>query len=134
MESLIRAVGDFLAAVLGAVGFVGRPRRRANIRHDLELLRDLEATSRDFAPGTKPHQELTEHIAREVTTHSDLNQKQRPWGSIVLALAIAVPLAYLAYKLSDDGFSWWSVIPGFVAVLMAISIAGMLNPSEDSKP
>jgi hypothetical protein len=65
METLVRAASDFLAAILARVGFVGRPRRRAAIRQDLELLRDLEATP-ELGRGTWAHEVLVGHIALDV--------------------------------------------------------------------
>ena len=61
MEALVKAVAEFVAAILGAIGFVGRPRRRASIRHDLELLRDLEA-SPEFDHQTAAHRALVEQV------------------------------------------------------------------------
>jgi hypothetical protein len=131
---LLKAASDFFAAVLGAAGFVGRPRRRAAIRDDLELLRDLEK-SPEFGPGTWTREVLTAHITLEVARHAgvDLPRRKIAWGSIVMAFVIGAPLAYLTYRLDRDGFEWWSLLPGIIAGLMFIAILGMLfNPDEAS--
>ena len=67
MESLVKAMSDFLAAVLGRVGFVGRPRRRAAIHDDLQLLDQLRDSS-DFGPESPAHHFLRNHIGSEETT------------------------------------------------------------------
>jgi hypothetical protein len=53
MADLANAIADFLAAVLRSVGFVGRPRKRAAIRDDLVLLRELEAFE-ELGRGLRP--------------------------------------------------------------------------------
>lgn len=135
METLVRAASDFLAAILAKVGFVGRPRRRAAIRQDWELLRDLEATD-SFAQGTWAHQVLIGHITLEVAKYAgvELPRRRVPWGSVVFAALIGAPLGYLTYTLNQDGFRWYSLFPGVVSALMAIAILGMIFASDEETP
>jgi len=134
VESLIKATSDFLAAVLGKVGFVGRPRRRAAIHDDLQLLDQLRDSS-DFGPDSPAHHFLLNHITAEVASYSgvDLRRKRKiPWFSVVLSIVIGGPFGYWTYKLNDDGFAWFSLLPGFVAALMFIAALGMLFGGEET--
>ncbi|MFL5818262.1 MAG: hypothetical protein ACJ76L_11770 [Conexibacter sp.] len=135
METLVRAASDFLAAILARVGVVGRPRRRAAIRQDLELLRDLEATP-ELGRDTWAHQVLIGHIALEVAKYSgvELPRRRIPWGSVIFAALIGGPLGYLTYSINDDGFRWYSLFPGLIAGLMAIAILGMIFASDEEAP
>ena len=134
MESLVKAMSDFLAAVLGRVGFVGRPRRRAAIHDDLQLLDQLRDSS-DFGPESPAHHFLRNHITTEVADYSgvELRRKRKiPWTSVVLSIAIGGPFAYWTYKLNDDGFAWLSLFPGLIAALMILAALGMTFGSEET--
>jgi hypothetical protein len=134
VESLVKAASDFLAAVLGKVGFVGRPRRRAAIHDDLQLLDQLRDSS-DFGPDSPAHQFLRNHITAEVAGYSgvDLRRKRKiPWSSVVLSVVIGAPFGYWTYKLNDDGFAWLSLLPGLIAALMFLASLGMIFGGEET--
>ena len=133
MEGLVKAVSDFLAAALRGLGFVGRPRRRAGIRDDLELL-DRLRDSPDFGTESSAHRFLLEHITSEVAKLAgveSIRKRKIPWASVAMALLIAAPLAYWTYKLNHDGFLWLSLFPGTVAGLMLVAVLGMLFGEEE---
>ncbi len=128
MNALIEAGRDFVAAILRAVGYMGQPRRRASIRQDLELLRDLERSS-EFAQGTAAHQVLVSHIGEEVTRYAGQARRKIPWASITFAAALGAGAGYLTYILNEPGFRWYSLFPATFATLMAIAIIGMFSES-----
>jgi hypothetical protein len=134
VEGLIKAASEFVAAVLGLVGYVGRGHRRSGIREDLGLLRELETFPDYFGRDTWPHTVLATRISLDVARLSgvDLPSERRkiPWSSIVLAALVGAPLGYLTFTLNEDGFRWYSLFPGAVAALMGISILGMLLPEQ----
>src|SRR5579884_4163683 len=102
MDSLLKAATDFLAAVLSALGFVGRPRRRAGIREDLDVLGRLR-DSPDFGPGSQAYGFLFKHVTREVARYAgvELERKRKiPWSGIVFASLVGLPLGYLTYTLN----------------------------------
>jgi hypothetical protein len=134
MADLVRAASDFLAALLSSIGFVGRPRRRAGIREDIELLGTLEAAPA-FGPSSRAHRMMTEHITTEVAKLAGVELRRRrqvPWSSVFVAAAIGLPCAYWAYKLDQHDFAWLSVLPGAVALLMLLGILGMVTGSDDA--
>jgi hypothetical protein len=136
VEALIKAASDVLAAILARLGFVGRPRRRAAIHDDLALLREIEAHP-DFGRDSWPHNALLNHIAIEIGKFSGVEFKRRrkiQWGSIALYAIIGAPLGYLTYTLTDDGFVWYAVFPGFVALMMGLATLGMLFAPEPEAP
>jgi hypothetical protein len=53
---------------------------------------------------------------------------------VALAAAIGIPLGYLSYSLSEDGFDWFSIPAGIGAALMLIAIIGMLSENDDAEP
>jgi hypothetical protein len=134
-EGLLSAAADFLAAVLRAVGYVGRPRRRAGIREDLELLTELEKFP-DFGPGSFAHRILSDHIRTEVARLAghELGSARRkiPWASVVLAAVIGAPLGFFTYRLDENGFRWYSIFPGAGALLMLVAIFGMFLPEQEA--
>lgn len=132
VEGLLKAALDFLAAVLARLGFTGRPRRRAGIRQDLELLHELEKFPH-LGPGTWAHQMLSGHIEFEIAKLAGIEFPRRniPWGSVVLAAVVGFPLGYVTYVLNKDGFNWWSLIPGIVSGLMLFGLLGLLLAPEE---
>lgn len=144
MEPLLKALSEFVAAILGLVGFVGRSRRRESIHEDLRLLEQLRE-SPDFGEGSSAHRHLLEHVGSEVAVFvgATRRRKKRNWGSIVLALFLGVPLAYWTYTIVNGGFRWYALFPGvvgglflLVAVSMAIQgeeVAGDEQDAGDSK-
>jgi len=87
MADLVKAIGDFIAALLSVVGFVGRPRQRSHIREDLALLRELEA-----------HEHITIQIARFSGLDLRTSRRSISWSSVVLATVIWAPLWTLCLK------------------------------------
>lgn len=139
MEALVNAASEFLAAIFARVGFVGRPRRRAAIRDELELLATIRE-SPDFGADSKAHKFFSDHITAEIARYSgvELRRKRKiPWSSVVLALLIGLPFAYWTYKLNEDHFSWFSLLPGLLAALMLLAVLGMLfgdSSSSEEEP
>jgi hypothetical protein len=132
MDTFIKTIADLFAAVLGRVGYVGKPRRRADIRDNMKLVTEL-AEHPDIGRGSWPHQALMNRIALDVGRLAGVSFKTRkiPWGSVVLALLIGVPCGYWAYVIDRDAWHWYSVFPGLVAVLMALTTLGMIiSPPE----
>ena len=130
MGELFKAVADVFAAILGTLGFIGKPRLRHSIREDMQILNDLGAHD-SFGVDSTPYVALHERIGLNVERLADVEpRKKRPLGAIVIASLICLALAYWTYKLNDDGFAWVSLLPGFFAFLFFVSTIGMIFPSE----
>jgi hypothetical protein len=133
MEALVNAVSEFMAAIFARLGFVGRQRRRANIKEDLSLL-EIFRSSPAFGSESTAAVQLLAHINNEVARYSGGEPKRKiEWGSIVTALVFGVPAAYVTYKLNQDGFSWFSLLPGAIAAFMLIGALGLLFNRKDSE-
>lgn len=134
MEALVNAVSEFLAAIFARFGYVGRPRRRQNIRDELALL-DLIRDSSAFGVESDAAGFLSGHITHEVARYSgiELERKRKiAWNSVVIALVVGIPFAYWTYKLNQHGFAWLSLLTGFVAGFMLIGGLGILLTGDDS--
>jgi hypothetical protein len=131
MEALVNAVSEFLAAVFARLGFVGRQRRRVNIKEDLSLL-DMLRDSPSFGPESTAATHLLTHIEEEVARYSGIEQKRKiQWGSVATAFVIGLPAAYLTYKLNQDGFSWFTLLTAPIAAFMLIGGLALLLNSKD---
>lgn len=125
MEALVNAVSEFLAAIFARLGYVGRTRRRASIRDEIGLLK-MFRESPAFGIDSRAAQSLSEHITREVERYAGVEPKSKvEWGSVAAAAIIGIPLGYWTYKLNQGGFSWVSLFPGTVSVLMLIAVLGV---------
>jgi hypothetical protein len=137
VEGLVRAASDFIAAVLSGLGFVGRPRRRAGIRDDLDLLDRLRDTP-EFGPDSSAHAYLSDHITQEIARLSGIaleRTRKIAWSSVVMGLVFGLPLAYVTYRINQDGFNWISLLPGILAAVLLLGTLGLLmggtETSED---
>jgi hypothetical protein len=134
VETLFNTIGNALGAVLRALGYVGRPRLRAAIREDLELLHRLE-TVPDFERGTPIHGVMLAHIGSQILRLVGIpvvgERKQVQWNSVFLGLVVGGPLAYGTYALSKNGFSWWSLLTGAIAFFFLVGgVWGGLFPGR----
>jgi hypothetical protein len=140
------AVGGFIAAILGRIGYVGRPRRRSEIRHDLQLL-DEVAESQHLGRESRGYATLKDRIEKDVMCLAGVKvegDKTRPVGSIVFGLIFGIPAAYWTYWLVRDGFEWLALLPGTVAGFLLIATLSMLvlgvqaetasKPDEKTQP
>lgn len=128
MEALVNAVSEFLAAIFARFGYVGRARRRANIRDELALLETLRGSA-SFGNESLAARHLTDHIDREVARYSGIEiegKRKIAWGTVATAAIFGFPAAFWTYMLNQDGFDWLSLLPGAVAVFMLIGGLGVL--------
>lgn len=100
-EALVHAASELLAAIFGRLGYVGRPRRRASIREEIELL-DRLRSSPNFGPESDALRMLSDHISEEIASYAGKDLKRKAWGSATFGLIVGLPLAYVTYKLNQD--------------------------------
>lgn len=132
MEALINSISEMLAALFARFGYVGRPRRRANLRDEIKLLEELRG-SPAFGAETDSARYLTNHIANEVARYAGVLKKRKiPWGTVVLCAVIGLPFSYWTYTMVRDDFVWYSVLPGLVAGFFVIGGLGVLLTGDDS--
>jgi hypothetical protein len=135
MEALVNAISEFLAAIFARFGYVGRTRKRAHIREDLVLLDEIRSSAA-YGPQSETASYLHAHINREVADYSGITLKHKrkiPWGTVALALPLGLGFAYWTYKIVDDGFSLFSLIPGTAAAFFLIGGLGVLFTGDDSE-
>lgn len=136
METIVNWAADLVAAILAKLGIVGRARRRGSIHEDLKLLTEI-GDHATFGRESWPHMALADHVALEIGKYAGVDFKQRrkvAWGSVFLALIIGAPFGYLTYKLNESGFTWYSIFPGFVALMMFTAVLGMIFAPEPEAP
>jgi hypothetical protein len=132
VEALVNAISEFLAALFARFGYVGRPRRRTNLRDEIKLLEEIRA-SPAFGPDTDSARFLTNHIANEVARYAGVLKKRKiPWSSVILAAIIGLPFTYWTYTMVRDGFVWYAVFPGLVAGFFLVGGLGVLLTGDDS--
>lgn len=94
MGALVNSISEVLAALFAKFGYVGRPRRRANLRDEIKLLEELRA-SPAFGPDTDSARFLTNHIANEVAGYAGVLKKRKiPWGTVGVSAIIGLPFSY----------------------------------------
>lgn len=133
MDALVNAISELLAAIFGRLGYVGRPRRRANIRDEIKLLDEIRSSS-IFGSDSESARQLTDHIAQEVARYSGVIRKRRiPVGSVIICAVLGLPAAYVTYRMVRDGFVWYSIFPGIIAGFFIFGGLAILFTGDDSK-
>jgi hypothetical protein len=79
VEALVNSISEFLAALFARFGYVGRPRRRANLRDEIKLLDEIR-DSPAFGAESDGARHLTDHIANELARYSGVLKK---WHSML---------------------------------------------------
>jgi len=133
MEALVSSISEFLAAIIARFGYVGRPRRRTNIRDELKLLDEIRS-SQAFGVESESAHHLSSHISNEIARYSGVVRKRKvPWGTVIISAIIGLPALYLTFTLVQDGFVWYSIFPGLVAAFFVIGGLGVLFTGDDSE-
>lgn len=128
MGELLKSATEFLTAVLSALGFAGRTRRRANIHLDLKLLNDLRDHP-EFGTDSLAAFLMVEHVTNEVArlTGAELKRKRKiEWSSIILAAALGGAAFYFGQRSSTPLSTILYVVTG----IMGVSILGGLLPDS----
>jgi hypothetical protein len=129
-------MGDFIASLLGAIGVIGRPRRRKAIIDDLDLLARLQGFEQ-FAPATNPHTWLSNHIALQIAEFSGLDTRTKKravgLGTVSISALITAGLGYLTYYLRSH-FGWWCVFAAVPAAFFALITLTMFFSKEEVLP
>ena len=132
MEALVNAITELLAAIFGRLGYVGRPRRRENIRDEIKLLDEIRSSS-NFGAESESAQYLTDHITQEVARYSGVLRKRKiPWGTVVFCAVIGLPLAYWTFTMVRNGFVWYAIFPGFIGGFFVVAGLGVWATGDDS--
>lgn len=115
-ESVSRAIMDFFGEVCRTFGFIGRPRRRADIREDLRLLGELDASpqlTQEAKEATKFW--LNNQIILQVAAYADVDlrtvRRKVQWGAVFFSTCFWAPLGWLTYHLVSIGDGWWATFP-----------------------
>lgn len=135
MPALVNAISEFLAAIFAQFGYVGRTRKRAHIREDLVLLAQIREPDA-CGPQSEAVEDLHDHIKREIKDYSRTTLKHKrkiPWGTVLLAIPLGLVFAYWTYKIVDDGFALFSLLPGTAAAFFLIGGLGVLFTGDDSE-
>lgn len=120
-----------LAVVLPILTAVGigsrRSRLRNEIRENLALVEEVQKHAL-LSDHTLSSAWLQGRIATDIArlTGQTGGKKEKPIqkGSAGLALVLALAFGYWTWSIDRDGFVWYSVFPGTVSALMAISFWG----------
>jgi uncharacterized membrane protein (DUF2068 family) len=122
-DVILKAIPVAFAAATAIYKFRdARPRRRATLKADLEL---LKAAREQNLECMQLETSVRAELARLYDREKRAEWKTLAFGS-VFALAFGVWTAYIV----KDGFSWWALLTGFFTFI-GISIA--LSGLEDSR-
>jgi hypothetical protein len=100
-----------------------RPRRRATLKADLELLSAAWGQHLDCKEFEAYVQSELSHLYRRTTTTD--------WGTIAIGLLFALGFGGWTAYLVSDGFSWWAIATGFLAFGgLSMVVTGLFDPSR----
>lgn len=134
--SIIQAAIAAMTSLATLLGVVGRKRRlRAEIRDNLALLvalRTADAMKGEWQSIDWLEGRIAIDVARLAGVDLETSPKKPiPWASLVFAIVTGTAFGFWTWYLDQNRFVWYSVFPGIVAFLMAVSILGMTTNRTD---
>ena len=121
-DTILKAIPIVFAVATAIYKFRDtRPRRRATLKADLELLktaREQNLACEDFQAYVQT--ELSHLYART---------KRTQWGWVVFGSVFALSFGVWTAYLVSDGFSWWALATGFFAFVGLSIVMGGLEDS-----
>jgi hypothetical protein len=140
-DAIAQAVVVVLTPLVSLIGYFSRRRRlRGEIRDNLSLLQELDKDDvlREQSPVSMwLRGKITIDVAKLSGQPLGTPKKPVPKGSVVFASLLCMGFSFWTYYINRDLFHWYSVFPGIIAVLLALSVFGMfigreLPPSEEA--
>ncbi len=134
VTAVAQAVATIATPVGALAGYFSREKRLRNrIRDNYSLLQDLEKNDvlREHTPiPTWLNGKIAIDVARLSGQPLGTPKKPIPKGGLTLAATILIAFTAWTYYIVHNAFVWYSVFPGLVAALMAVSILGMFTDRE----
>lgn len=143
MVDLLKALVTVLVPLVTLVGtLVGignrRNRLRKEVAENLELLSAVEKDGQLSAlalPSAWLRSRVTTDVARLTGTSLGREKKPLPVGGMIFAGLFALGFGFWTWWLVKDGFVWYSVFPGCLSFLSALSFWGQtlnreIDPNE----
>jgi hypothetical protein len=112
-----------LSAAAGVLVQLARPRARANLKTDLEILKGLD-------PKSNSYDLLQEHVDREVQRLYE----EGPWlRALILSglTMVAAGVGLFIFALVSNGAWWWYLIAAFLVIA---GWGGLIDALSDRRP
>lgn len=128
VEGLVKAGLAVVLPILTAVGIGSRRSRLRNeIRENLALVEEVQRhalLNNHTLSSAWLQGRIATDIARLTGQTGGKRKKPVQKSSAVVALVLALAFGYWTWSIDREGFVWYSVFPGTVSALMAISFWG----------
>ena len=119
-DIVFKALGIVVSAIVGATQIVGRlPKSRTTLKHDLEVLKLLPEEHQDRALIEAHIRSNIERIyapaagqPRKVLEVFAVHQ----WSDFIGGSLLALVATIVALYMIRDGWTWWAILPCFVAL------------------
>jgi hypothetical protein len=114
-DLLIKAVGAVIAAAVAYLQILSaRPISRAALKTDLEILKLVDSADPYYETIRKS---ITRRIRLLYEEEAEsLRNRLRRWAIGVFGLLGGVGFSYWTFYLVRDGFTWWAVLTGYLAL------------------
>lgn len=126
---ILGSIGGLFVAVQQIIKIYERPNERKIILEDLDI---YLKTPDSFSEKEIIEAKIKANIKSLYSDKALKETKKIDWGQVVILIFMAIGLAYWSYYLSREGFSFWSILPGFFALggLQAIYDEVTLNANK----
>jgi hypothetical protein len=122
-DTIFRAIPVLLATAGAIYKFKdARPRRRTNLKADLELLKAAREQRIDCAG-------FQASIEAELTRLYRSSEK-REWGTVAFGSVLALLFGVWTVYLVSDGFTWWAIGTGFFTFVGISLLTAGLDSAE----
>ena len=123
-DTVLKAIPVVVAVLTALYRFRdARPRRRATLKADLELLKAAREQELDC-------RELEARLQVDLSHLAKRNERADRWA-VVTGSALALVFSLWTIYLVRDGFSWWAPATGFFAFVgLSIVIGGLADTRQ----
>jgi hypothetical protein len=115
-ELILKALGAIISVLLAYVQFRGlNLTSRATLKTDLEILKLLDAGNPNYPVVKQSIDQRLALLYAEPPAQTKRYIGERI-GIAALGLVVALGFSYWTFKLVEPGFTWWSLLTGYLAL------------------
>lgn len=109
-EIVIKAIGALIGAIVAYTQIKStHPISRATLKADLEILKLIDKSDSNYKLIKDNFDSRIRHLYGSRTKYTS-------WPTVIFGALWASGFAYWTFYIVKDGFSWWSLLTGYLAI------------------
>lgn len=135
IEIIVTIIGIAAATALGVFQFQNKVSlRRERLKHDLEMLKLSKELKWDTAEFENDLKLRFKTFEKESTVKRKTPFSEEYIGATISSFAIFIGLTVWTIYLLKDGFTWWGVLTGWIALsMLSAPFFTFISQTQDAK-